>query len=788
MSKKSSGYLVRSIIALAVASAFPLHAALAADPAAADAQPAAADGQSGQADGSNPAKAQQLETVIVTAQRRAENIKDVPMSVASIKGDKLDVLTSGAADIRFLAGRSPSVNVESDYGRTFPRFYIRGLGNTDFDLNASQPVGLVMDDIVQENAMLKGFPVFDVDQVEVLRGPQGTLFGRNSPAGVIKFDSAKPVFKTEGYLTLGIGNYSAKNVEGVFNVPVSDTVALRFSGTSQHRDNRVHNTNPNPNTGTQDFEGYGDNAFRLQALVQPNKDFSALFNYHERDYHGSATLFRANIIQKGTNDLVPGFDYGSYPTDGQNYQHLSTKGGSIRLKYNMDDITLHSITGYEKLDFYSRGDVDGGYGCTLFCGPAVAAKGSGPGVIPFPVETADELPNHRQFTQEFRAESNYKGPLQWIGGLFFFDESIQINSISFNSLAPGNPQNVPYAIQYQNAKSWAAFGTLNYTVTDKFKVRGGLRYTSDKKDFEASRVDYPTGSTTLTTVTHDLHDTSHNLSWDLSGTYELDKDTNLFARAATGYRAPSMQGRLNGLGDVPSMAGAEKALSFEAGIKEDLFDRRARLSLSAFQYRVKDKQLTAGSGSVNMNQLINAEKVTGQGIEADLQANLGYGFSTTIGYSYNDTKIKDPNLFVQYCGNVSNNAASGCTPTNAPGPFAGTSKIDGNPLPRAPKDQFNFTLKYSTDIGNGEFYAYTDWTYRSSYNFFLYTAPEYTAKPLTEGGLRLGYKWDDGKYEVAAFARNITDKRVIIGAIDFDNLTGMLNEPRTVGATFKYTF
>jgi iron complex outermembrane receptor protein len=103
--------------------------------------------------------------VIVTAQRRAENIKDVPMSIATLKGDKLDVLTSGAADIRFLAGRSPSVNVESDYGRTFPRFHPRP-GNTDFDLNASQPVGLVMDDIVQENAMLKGFPVFDVDQVE----------------------------------------------------------------------------------------------------------------------------------------------------------------------------------------------------------------------------------------------------------------------------------------------------------------------------------------------------------------------------------------------------------------------------------------------------------------------------------------------------------------------------------------------------------------------------------------------------------------------------------------------
>jgi iron complex outermembrane receptor protein len=769
------------LIALAVASAFPLHSALATE-AEASAQPAAAEGQDA-ADAAPAATKGQLETVIVTAQRRAENIKDVPMSIATLKGDKLDVLTSGAADIRFLSGRSPSVSVESDYGRTFPRFYIRGLGNTDFDLNASQPVGLVMDDIVQENAMLKGFPVFDVEQVEVLRGPQGTLFGRNSPAGVIKFESAKPVFKTEGYVQLGLGNFSAKTAEGVFNFPVSDTVALRFSGTSQHRGNRVSNTNPNSNTGTQDFEGYGDNAFRLQALVQPNKDFSALFNYHERNYHGNATLFRANIIKKGTNDLVDNFDYGSYPTDGVNYQKLETKGGNIRLKYNLSDITLHSITGYETLKFNSRADVDGGFGCTLFCGPVQGALPSGPGTIPFPVETADLLPNHKQFSQEFRAESNYKGPLQWIGGLFFFDESIQIDSIGFDSLTKGNPQSPNYAQQFQNAKSWAAFGSLNYTVSDQFKVRGGMRYTRDKKEFSALRVEPP-----LSSGPFYLDSSTHNVSWDLSGTYELSKATNLFARVATGYRAPSMQGRLNGLLDRPSFADAERALSYEAGIKQDLFDKRARLSASVFQYRVKDKQLTAGNGSVNMNQLINADKVTGQGFELDLQANLSDEFSATFGYSYNDTEIKDKNLFVQYCGNVNNNASSGCSPSNAPGPFAGTSKIDGNPLPRAPKNQLNFTLKYSTDVANGEFYAYTDWTYRTSYNFFLYEAPEYKAKSLAEGGVRTGYKWGNGKYEVALFGRNITDKQVILGAIDFDNLTGMLNEPRTWGGTFKVNF
>ncbi|QJE02256.1 TonB-dependent receptor [Massilia forsythiae] len=753
---------VHTLMCLAIVSAFPVQAALAQETA--PVQEAAAAAQPGTA---------RLETVIVTAQRRAENIRDVPMAVSTIGGDRLDTFTAGGQDIRFLSGRAPSLNVESDFGRSFPRFYIRGQGNTDFDLNASQPVGLVVDDIVQESPMLKGFPVFDTDQIEVLRGPQGTLFGRNSPAGVIKFDSARPVFKQEGYFSVGAGNYGAKNAEGAFNLPLGETVAARLSLQSQNRDDRVHNPRP---TGTRDFEGYHDNAGRLQVLFQPDKIFSALFNLHARDLDNNATLFRANIIKPGTSDLVDGFDYGTYPTDGVNKQTLRTKGGSMRLRWNLDNLTLHSITGYESAKFTSRADVDGGYG-------AVYAQPSGPGYIPFVVETADLLPHHRQLTQELRAESNGTGPLQWIGGLFYFKEQIQIDSISFDSLAAGNPQNPFYATQNQDTSSWAAFGSLNYAVSSKLKLRGGLRYTRDSKDFSAKRVEATTAGPFV------IDKDSSNVSWDLSGNYALDKDTNLYARIATGYRAPSMQGRLNGLGDRPSFAGAEKALSYEAGIKQDLFDRRARLSASVFQYRVKDKQLTAGSGVINMNQLINADKVTGQGLELDFQAVLSDSLRMSLGTSYNDTEIKDSTLFVQQCGNFANTGGrAGCTVTDPVGPFAGTVRIDGNPLPRAPKWQSNFTLAYSTPLGEGDLFANTDWAYRSTYNMFLYEAREYKARALLEGGVRVGYKWQQGKYEVAAFGRNITNRIQVVGAIDFDNLTGILNEPRTLGVQFKMNF
>ncbi len=748
--------LKHSLIALAVASAFPLHSAFAQEATTTE----------------EVKKPGQLETVIVTAQRRAENIKDVPMAIATLKGEKLDVLTSSGQDIRFLNGRSPSVSVESDYGRTFPRFYIRGLGNTDFDLNASQPVGIVMDDIVQENPMLKGFPVFDVDQVEVLRGPQGTLFGRNSPAGVIKFDSAKPVFRQEGYFSAGIGKDKVRNLEGVYNIPANDVFATRISLQSQHRGDRVHNDRPG--APTTDFEGYADNAGRIQFLLKPNKDFSALLNLHARDMHGNATLFRANILKKGTNELVDNFDYGSYPTDGGNSQRLKTKGTNLRLRWDTPGVTFHSITGYEKLEFYSRGDVDGGYGASFH--PPM-----GPGFIPFPVETADLMPKHHQWTQEFRAESNNKGPLQWIAGVFYFDEHIQIDSISFDSFTPGNPQNADYATQQQDAKSYAAFGTINYTVSPDLKVRAGLRYTKDKKDFVAERFQFTPPNNGHSYLP--LHNTSNNVSWDLSGTYTLDKDTNIFARIATGYRAPSMQGRLFDLTSKPSMADAEKALSMELGVKEDLFDRRARLSATVFDYRVKDKQLTAGSGSVNMNQLVNADKVTGRGVELDLQANLSDAWAVTFSTSYNDTKIKDPNLFVQPCG-------GGCTVLDPTKTIAGgtVALIDGNPLPRAPKWQHNVTLRYSQPLGDGEIYAFTDWAYRTSYNFFLYEAAEYKAKELLEGGLRVGYRWNDGKYELAAYGRNITNRIQALGAIDFNNLTGIVNEPRTYGVQFKANF
>ncbi len=717
-----------------------------------------------------------LETVNVTAERRSENINDVPNSISTLSGEKLDVINSSGQDVRALSGRVPSLNIESSFGRAFPRFYLRGYGNTDFRLNASQPVSLVYDDVVQENPILKGFPMFDLDQIEVLRGPQGTLFGRNSPAGVVKFDSVKPRQQQEAYLTLSAATFKTTALEGAVNVPMNKDWAMRFSVQAQHRDNWVRNTVAGP---TRDFEGYDDNAARFQLLYEPGKDFSALFNFHARDLKGSARLFRANIIKPGTNDLVDGFDLKKVSFDGQNESRLKTNGGSVRLRWALNDFTLHSITGYESLDTFNRGDIDGGFG-NQFAPP------SGPGFIPFSSESADGIPKHSQFTQELRLESNNKGPVKWQGGLYYFNEAYTVESFSYDSPSKGAQDGYERVRQKNDAT--AVFTALNYTVSPELDLRAGLRYTRDKKTFNVEAYTNSgfvpcvlLGKCTLAQLGSQgplsASPNDNKLSWDISGTYALDRNVKLFARVANGFRAASVQGA--GAFNNQSVAKPETSTSFEAGIKADLLDRKARLSFGVFKYEIKDQQLTAVGGAANANILLNAKKTEGQGFEMDLQAYLTPNLLATVGASYNDTKIKDASLAVAVCASckVTNRLIAG-----------GLALIDGNPLPQAPKQTANFTLRYSIPTKEGEWYAYTDWVYRSKVNFFLYESVEFTGKSLTEGGARLGYIWGNGKYEVAAYGRNITNKIRITGGIDFNNLTGFINEPRIWGAQFKAQF
>jgi len=715
------------------------------------------------ADAASAPEAGKLQTITVTAQRLVEDVRQVPISVSTLGTEALDVLGASGEDIRALSGRVPSLNIESSFGRAFPRFYIRGYGNTDFHLNASQPVSLVYDDVVQENPILKGFPIFDTDQVEVLAGPQGTLFGRNTPAGVVKVDSAAPSRRAGGYVNASYGTFHTLNLEGAYGMPLGPDWAIRASTQLQHRGDWVTNTAPTQQTGK--LEGYDDDALRVQLLYKPSGTFSALFNVHGRDLHGTARLFRANIIKPGTNDLVDGFDPYQVSFDGQNRQSLNSDGASAKLRWSLGDWVLHSITGWEHVHAFSRGDVDGGYG-------AVYAPPMGPGTIPFADETSDALKGHAQVSQEFRVEHADASPLSWQAGLYLYREKYQIHSLAYDTLF-GGPSTEVDATQVNNA--WAVFGSAGYQLAPDVKLRAGVRYTQDRK----SLVTIPISDNAVNDAKGLAAGTSDSrTSWDLSGTWAATRDVNLYARVATGFRASSIFPASDF--NVLTAARPETTTSFEFGTKADLFDKRARISADVFHYDVKNQQLSAVGGEGNGTQLINARKVTGQGVELTVDAYLLPTLLVSVNGSYNFTQIKDPTLFVATCAS--------CTVTNAQGPAAGTAFIDGNPLPQAPKVVLNLNARYGIPVGNGEYFVYTDWSYRSKVNFFLYESKEFTGKAMTIGGLRAGYDWGDGKYEVAGFVRNLTNQIRVTGGIDFNNLTGFINDPRTFGVQFKASF
>lgn len=711
--------------------------------------------------------------IVVTAQKRTQNIKDVPISVATVSSEKLEAILDGGADIRALAGRIPSVYVEGSSGRSAPRFYIRGLGNVDFDLQASQPVSIVMDEVVMENVLLKSFPLFDVGATEVLRGPQGTLFGRNTPAGIIKFDSVKPSQDTEGYVSASYGSFGASKVEGAIGGGLSDSISARVSFQLNNRNDNVENVNPNAafsgnNDGEDDYGGYRDIAARAQLAFEPSDNFNSLLSFVYRDLDGTTTLFRANILDRGSNSLNSNFvrDQVTYDGGQNNFSLVETFGFTFKNQLDFGDITLTSVSGYFDGSSSGIGDIDGGVGASFLPG------GSSPGLIIFPSETGTRDNEFSQFTQEVRLSNSNPGDLNWQIGAYYFEDEVLNNSLNFSSNGSTAPNRI--ALTIQESQTLAVFGQLSYDLTDKFNVTAGLRYSDDEKSLVGSR---PLGNP----VNIDTSVADDRVTYDIAGSYTLSDNTTLFARYANGFRSPSIQGRAL-FSDTVTTANSEVVDSFDLGFKSTLFDNSLRLNGAVFYYKVDDQQFTAIGGAGNFSQLINADKGVGKGFELDADWLATDNLRFTAGISYNDTEIQDEDLLVAVCAQ--------CTVTD-PRVTVGTSSrasIDGNPFPQAPDWILAGTARYSVPVEGGEFYAFTDWNWQGDTNFFLYESVEFNSSGNFEGGLRVGYENFDGGYELAAFVRNITGEDNLVGGIDFNNLTGFVNEPRTWGVEAKYNF
>ncbi|SEI04292.1 iron complex outermembrane recepter protein [Rheinheimera pacifica] len=707
-------------------------------------------------------KQQELETITVTAQKRSQSIQEVPISIATLSGEKFDTIFSSGDDITALAIKVPGLYAETSNGRAAPRFYIRGLGNTDFDLAASQPVSIIMDDVVMENVILKSFPLFDVQQVEVIRGPQGTLFGRNTTAGIIKFDSVKPSQDFDAYVKTTAGTLGQFNLEGAAGGGLTDELSARLSLLSQHRSNWVDNSY----TGESDvMGGYNERAGRLQFLYE-TADFDALLNVHSRNYDGTSSLFRKNILTPGSDKLNENYDRDTvaYDADGYNRQSYDAWGASLKFDFRFNGMTLTSISALERADGGGIGDIDGG-------NPGQAGPANPDNAV-----TEDQLKDLKQYTQEIRLASDTSGPLSWQAGGFYFDSTFGVNSIDgfFGATEV-----------FHGNTSWALFGQTTYKFTDKLDVTAGIRYTDDVKTFSVGQQNVNGFALVIGAAQIQQYDpikvSDDQISWELSANYRLTDKTSLFSRVAEGFRAQSIQGRDVAFEAPPSVADSETITSFEVGAKSDLLDNTLRLNGAVFYYTIDDIQLSAIGGETQGNQLINADKGVGYGFEVDFDYRVLANLSLGGGFSYNKTELKDDNLTVAPCG-------SGlCTvldPLNA----QDLALINGNPFPQAPKTILTLNARYDFPVQGGEIYVYGDYQLQGKTNLFLYESAEFKSNNNYEAGLRIAYVNYDSNYEVGVFGRNITDQDNLKGAIDFSNLTGFVNEPRTFGVDFKISF
>ncbi|RPH99479.1 MAG: TonB-dependent receptor [Lysobacterales bacterium] len=709
-----------------------------------------------------------LEEIIVTAQKREQTLADVPAAVSAISGELANEFLGGAQDIRALAARVPGLNIETSNGRTQPRFYLRGLGNIDFDVNANQPVAMIYDEIALENNTLRSLPLFDVERIEVLKGPQGSLFGRNTNAGVIKIDSVRPGTERDGYFSAAYGSRETFVTEAASNFSFSDTLNMRASLKYQERGAWIDNTYNGPGD---DFGEFDEFAWRLQFLWQPSDSFSGHLKLHGFSQDGSdPNVFYANAIAVGSPGLRPEFDE---EIASQDFGEIATLeldhyGGALNLEWAFDnDMTFTSITGYDTVENFQSADVDGG---EISFDPADIGE-LGKQVF-FGVATGDGLDDLEQITQEFRLAGEAEN-LFWQTGFFYFDEEFDLLNRSFHF----PPES---ALVNQQTESMALFGQAEYALTEAWALTFGARWTDDDKDLTVGPA-VPGGTVTPASIS--VGDDYFN--WDVALTWDANADWTWYGRIATGSRGPVTLGRFG----FVSSAKTEDTLSTEIGFKSMLMDGRARWNTSVYSFRNDDQQLTATGGAGNVNQLLNADQVNGYGLETEFELLVTENLSIMSNLSYNDTEIDDSELRDDLCG-----SSPRCTPLDPIagtriGPFGPVTEvyIDGNPLPRTPEWIFNFILDYSYPLQNGDLYFNTDWNYRDESNLFLHESVEFVQEERWLGGLRTGYRMSNGM-DFALVGRNITDEVVVEGGINFLNLTAFVNEPAYWGVEFRTRF
>ena len=761
--------------------------------------------------------------IIVTARRRAESIQRVPIAMSVIGGSAL--AETGAYNVGRLTQLQPSLQFYSTNPRNSAA-NIRGLG-APFGLTndgIEQGVGIYVDQVYNARIAAATFDFTDVERVEILRGPQGTLYGKNTTAGAINVTSRAPSFSPEARGEVTYGNLDFVQAKASVSGPlVADTVAIRLSAGYTSRRGTIYNGTSREYVNSQDNLSLRSRIL-WKATPTLNLTLSGDYNYQNPDccaqiYARTGPTQRP--ISRQYAALARAFGYAPPSTNA--FDRLTDLDTPLRAKQELGGLsllaewdlgpgTLTSVSAWRFWNWNPSNDRD-------FTGLPITSVSANPS-------------QQRQVSQELRYASNGTNTVDYVGGLFYFHQTIDtqglqvqgsaasrwlLNPTSANANNPAvlNGLRSTNTIGFTNTSA-AAFGKLTWHVTDRFSIQPGLRVNYDKKDGSyVSTVVTGTGSSTLNgdqrgvlapqSYTPSFDD--WNLSGDVTLAYDFSDDVHGYATYARSFKSGGIN--LSGLpldaANNPILSAStvkpETVNHYEIGLKSQFLNRRATINLAAFWTEIGDYQATVTNGQLGVlrGYLANAEKVRVKGIEADAAFRPTGRLNLYVNAAYTDAKYArfvDAPCPPELSGG---SAASATNPASPAGTAGGVSpancNISGQILPGISKWAFSYGGEYNLPVSvfgtDGQLYAGVDGSYRSKFssNPSRSIATDIDGYALTN--FRLGYR-KDGDWNVFGWLRNAFDTNYYELLATQSGSTGLVvgqpGDPRTYGVTLSKTF
>lgn len=665
-----------------------------------------------------------LEEIIITAQKRPESIQDAPIAITAVSGDSL--LKRNIDTIGELAAFVPNLtSTNGPQGSSDANFFVRGVGQFDFIITNDPGVGVYYDGVYLGRTVGALLDTSDIERVEVLRGPQGTLFGRNTLGGAISVVSKGPQLgEVSGDGRLVYGSRDRVDVDAAINLPIGDTVAVRATGLYRTQDGQ--SVRPFDQARFADVDRLGGKA---AVLFAPNERLEVtLQGDYVRDRGspnpvvnvGFAPLpfFPAEIGEDTSDDFYTTFQSAAPTND------LDIWGLSATISYDFDFMEVKSITAYRSLEGFTTSDSDG-TGFTLYD------------------QTSDI--DQDQFSQELQfVGAALDDRLEWLVGAYYFEESArQVQNLCFAPVTAGvfmgpQPRFGPCVSWFQDndqdTTSYALFGQLNFKITDQFSITAGGRQTWEDKDIVTTQAFVTPDGTTIQPFVTGLGDSLDfsKFTPKVGVEYKPGDALLFFASYSKGFRSGGFNGRLLAPSQTVPAYAPDTNDAFELGLKSDLFDDRLRVNATVFYSEYKGIQQTISDPEVQF-RVANAGDAELYGFELELTAAPVQGLLATLAIGFTESEFTDVDPRAQ-------------------------GLMEGNRLPFSPKWTVAGGIGYDIETKWGPITPRVDVRYQSEVFFSPFNLPLESQGGYALVVARIAYTDPDERYTVAFAAENLFDK------------------------------